>query len=164
MDPYYGMPQWVGSTLAFLTDAAPGLDARAVVHNFLASQPNLLATDPAELANARMPRDFLTDHNGVHHLTFQQQIKGVDLFECTVQRPASRVPDGRLINIGSTMLPRLQGDFVVAPGRASTDLDAIRIAAEQRRGQVHPDHHSQAPMPRAPSQKRTVEQHDRLPR
>jgi hypothetical protein len=127
LDPCYGMPQWLGSTLAFLTDPAPGTDAKDVTKAFMSEYPALVEADPAELDKARVVRDFLTDHNGVRHLTFRQQIGGVDLFECEVR--ANVMPDGRLINFACTMLPRPAGDFVVTPPRL-TDLDAVRIAAE----------------------------------
>jgi hypothetical protein len=123
---YYGTPFYIRSTMAYLTNAAPGADAKAVAQSFVAANPALFEVDATELAKARMMRDFTTEHNGVRHLTFQQQINGVDLFECNVF--GNVMADGRLINIGSTMLPRPAGDFAVAQPRL-TDLDAVRFAA-----------------------------------
>ena len=68
----------------------------------------------------------MTDHNGVRHLTYQQQIRGADLFECEVR--ANVMPTGELINIQDTMLPRPRGDFVT-PGIGFDAASAIRIAA-----------------------------------
>jgi hypothetical protein len=124
--PLIGTPQVVLSTSEFLTPASPS-KALDVVRGFVAAYPGLFEISPAELDAARVPRDFVTDHNGVHSFTFQQQIKGVDLFDCEVR--ANVMPDGRLINIGSRMLPRPDGDFVVKAPRL-TDLDAVRFAAQ----------------------------------
>ena len=136
LDANFGTPQWVGSTLAFLTDPAPGVDAKSVVGAFLAAHNGLFEIDSGRnWPKARMPRDFLTDHNGVHHFTFQQQIKGVDLFECWVTANVSR--DGRLINIGSTMLPCPQGDFVVAAPRPDGPGRHPHRSGE-RRHPIHP--------------------------
>src|SRR5262249_49552069 len=68
-----------------------------------------------------------TDHNGVTHLTFQQQITGIDLFGCEVRANVTR--NGELINVSSTMLPRPAADFR-PPAPALSALDAIRAAAE----------------------------------
>jgi hypothetical protein len=150
-DQYFGTPKWLGSTQAFLTDVAVGADPKDVAKAFIAGQPNLFEINASELDAATRPRDYLTDHNGVHHFTFQQQIKGVNLFQCWVE--ANVMPDGRLINIGSTMLPRPEGDFVVAPPRL-TDLDAVRFAAASS-GVAYTQIITAKTDPEGPTQKRT---------
>jgi hypothetical protein len=148
---FYGTPCYVRSTFTFLTDPAPGVDAKTVARDFIAAYPALFEIDAGELAAARVPRDAVTAHNGVRSMSFQQQIKGVDLFECEVR--ANVMPDGRLLNIGSTMQPRPAGDFVVAAPRL-TDLDAIRFAAASS-GVAYTQLITPKTDPEGPTQKRT---------
>lgn len=125
---FFGTPHWVASTSQLLTP--PAKDAsfapRAVVKAFVEQHAVLFEFDPAELDKAAMTRDFKTDHNGVTHLTFQQQLRGVNIYGCEVLANVTR--DGALINISSGILPRPTGDFQTAAIQI-TALDAIRAAA-----------------------------------
>jgi hypothetical protein len=145
-DQVMGTPHFVRSTEEFLTGPGlgglgqnlpgqngPGQNARgagvaplAVVRDFVSGYQGLFEIAPAEIDSAKLIRNFVTDHNGVTHLTFQQQIAGVDLFKA--EMIANVMPDGRLINIGGSMLPRPEGDFVVAAPKISA-AQAIVIAA-----------------------------------
>lgn len=124
----FGTPHWVASTGAFLTAPAEGddFDAVAVTREFVAEHAGLFEIAPEELDFARHRRDYSTQHNGVRHLTFQQQIGGVDLFGAELRANVTR--HGELINVSSTMLPRPGGDFQPAAARLSP-LDAIQLAA-----------------------------------
>jgi hypothetical protein len=128
-DEFLGTPHSVGSTMQFLTGAAARADfvPREIVKAFIARHPALFEIDARELDFARIERDFLTDHNGARHMTFQQQIGGIDLFGCEVRANLTRT--GELVNIASTMLPRPESDFT-APAVTRSPLDAIRAAAE----------------------------------
>ena len=109
----YGTPQWVASTVRFLTAPAGSADeALAVVRGFVAANPALFEIGAGELAAGRVSRDFRTKHNGVRHLTFQQQVAGLDLFGCELKANVTR--DGALLNVSSSMLPRPAGGFDVA--------------------------------------------------
>lgn len=125
---FFDTPHWVASTSRFLTE--PPKDAtwtpRSIVMTFVADHTGLFEFDPAELDAARVSREFVTDHNGVTHLTFQQQVGGIDIFGCEVLANVTR--DGMLINLSSAMLPRPAGDFAVASPKV-TALHAIRAAA-----------------------------------
>jgi len=124
----FGTPHWVASTGAFLTAPAPDdvFDAAAVTREFVAEHRGLFEIAPEELDSARRRRDYSTRHNGVRHLTFQQQIAGVDLFGAALRANVTR--HGELINVSSTMLPRPEGDFQPAAIRLSP-LQAIQFAA-----------------------------------
>jgi hypothetical protein len=122
----YGTPYFVRSTYDFLTEKR-AVDAKVVVSDYVRAWPAVFEISPAELRQARMKRDYYTRHNGVRHLTYQQQHAGVDIFECEVR--ANVMPDGRLINISSTMLPRPEGGFVVPEFRLS-DAEAVAAAAK----------------------------------
>ncbi|MBS0197770.1 MAG: M36 family metallopeptidase [Planctomycetes bacterium] len=125
-DPCFGTPRFVRSTSAFLTAADPAAAPAEVVAKFIRAYPALFEIDAAEIPNARKTRDFVTEHNGVAHLTFQQLIDGIDLFDAGIKANVAR--DGRLLNISSTMLPRPAKGFSVADAKL-TDLEAIRAAA-----------------------------------
>ncbi len=127
-DALFGTPRWVASTARFLTAAAPGddFDGVAVARGFVAAHPGLFEIAPEEIDFARRSRDFHTRHNGVRHLTFQQQIGGVDLFGAELRANVTR--HGELINVSSTMLPRPSEDFAPGPIVLSP-LHAIRTAA-----------------------------------
>jgi hypothetical protein len=127
-DEFLGTPHSVGSTLRFLTGPALRTDfvPSDVVKAFVARFPALFEFQANELDYARMERDYLTQHNGARHMTFQQQVEGVDLYGCEVRANLTRT--GELINIGSTMLPRPVGGFAI-PAATHSPLDAIRAAA-----------------------------------
>jgi len=112
-DALFGTPHFVRSTFALLTEpraAAP----RAVVRDFVAEYADLFEIDAAELDAARTARELVTRHNGVTHLTYQQQIDGVDLWGAELKASVTR--DGRLVNVSSTIVPRPEGGFeVLAP-------------------------------------------------
>ncbi len=126
-DAALGTPRFVRSWSQMLTGDNVGLDTKTIVKDFIAENAALFEIDGAEVVNARVTRDFVTDHNGVRHLTLQQQIGGFDLFDAGIKANVSR--EGRLINVSSTMLPRPAGDFEVKSGGMS-DLEAIRAAAK----------------------------------
>lgn len=119
-------PDSLRSTVAFLTPAAPGMDGVIVIQDFLNQQADLFGFDAFELRQAVKIRDYGTAHNGARHLTWQQQIDGVDIFEAQLR--ANLTADNRLINIGSTMLPRPEGGFVIPASKLSAS-EAVVAAA-----------------------------------
>ena len=128
-DPYLGTPRWLASTQALLTGPITG-DFRPldVLRGFVEQSPALFEISSAELDRARIAREFRTRHNGVTHLTLQQQLGGVDLFGCELRANLTR--DGRLINISSTLLPRPAADFVPSALEIGPREALLRAAAE----------------------------------
>ena len=128
-DAMMGTARFVRSTWRFLTPAKQQVQKwtpMEVVKEFIGGYPGLMEAGASEIDRARVERDLLTDHNQVRHLTFQQQIRGADLFEAEVR--ASVMPTGELINIQDTMLPRPEGDFVTS-AMVFDAASAIKIAA-----------------------------------
>jgi hypothetical protein len=150
-DQILGTPGFVRSWKQMLTGENAGAAPAAVVRGFVKEYADLFEIDAGEIDAARVTRDFVTDHNGVRHLTLQQQIKGVDLFGALVKANVSR--EGRLVNISSTMLTRPAGDFAAAEGKLS-DLEAIRAAAASVGVTMKTDP-TPAEEPQGPSRKRT---------
>ncbi len=124
-DQYFGTPRFVRSTQAMVT-AAANASARDVLYRFALQYPGLLGCDAAEMTGNRYDRDFITEHNGVHHLTVIQQIDGIDIVHANAR--ANVTARGELINLSSTLLRRPEGGFVTVPGTI-TDADAVRLAA-----------------------------------
>ena len=128
-DEVFGTARWIASTAEFLTDPIEGglFDPTAVVRGFVAAHPGLIEVGPEEIDLARRSRDYATRSMGMRHLTFQQQIGGVDLFGAELR--ANVNGRGQLMNVSSTMLPRPEGGFAPAATRL-TAARAIRAAAD----------------------------------
>lgn len=125
-DAIMGTPRFVRSWKQYLTGENPNMDPSEVVRNFITEYAALFEIDGNEIPAARITRNYTDEHNGVTHLTFQQRIKGIDLFDSGIKANVDR--NGRLINISSTMLPRPRGDFS-PPEAKFSELEAIRAAA-----------------------------------
>jgi len=126
-DQFFGTPHFLRSTRQLLTQAPTGpWSPLGVVADFVQAWPALMEVTPSEVAVARNARYFVTKHNGVTHITLQQQIGGIDLWGCELK--ASVTSSGELINISSTLLPRPPGDFRV-PAPMISDSDAILLAS-----------------------------------
>lgn len=119
---FFGTPHFIRSVTTFLTPASK-LAPRDVVKAYVRNHPGLFGVDTAWLDKAAIPRDFVTKHNGVTHLSFQQQIGEIELMSCELR--ANVMPDGRLINISSSMIPVAGG----LPGWTLGETDALRAAA-----------------------------------
>lgn len=126
-DELFGTPHFLRSSRGFLTGPSGGAWSPAgVVTDFVARHPGLFEVDVEELAVARVARDFATAHNGVRHLTWQQQVGGLDIVGAELKANVSA--RGELINISSTLLPRPAGDFRL-PGVALSAEQAIVLGA-----------------------------------
>jgi len=124
-DQFFGTPRFVRSTRQLLT--APAAAApRDVLFRFAREYRGLLGISESEILSNRFDRDFVTDHNGVRHLTIIQQYAGVDILNAELKANITR--KGELINISSTLLDRPAGDFAPVAGTLS-DADAIALAA-----------------------------------
>lgn len=126
-DPLLGTPVFVRSTRAFLTAPAPGADPAGVVADYIHDHGALFGIDAKAISGARVVRNFRTDHNGVTHLTFQQQLGGLDIAGCIVR--ANVAADGRLINVSSTMLARGLDGGGGAPAHTLSDAEAAVAGA-----------------------------------
>ena len=84
---------------------------------------NLSAQDVSEL---RVSRHFVTRHNGVTHLTFQQQARGIDVFGATID--VNVTADGRVLNLAGEPMPDIHASVNAAAAVITSD-DAIARAA-----------------------------------
>src|SRR5262249_17373795 len=127
-DERFGTPQFVRSTEAFLTPPVAGdFDSAKTVRAFVEEYGAMFEASPDEIVLARRTRDFRTQHNGVRHLTWKQQIDGIELWGCELR--ANLTKHGELVNVSSTLLPRPENDFQPSPVRID-DESALRLAAQ----------------------------------
>ena len=150
-DQFFDTPHFVRSTARLLTDvAAPGATEQDIVREFVSANRDLFEIAPNEVDRARVARSFRTQHNGVEHRSYQQQVNGLDLHGARLK--ANLTGSGELINIASTMLPRpAQGFAPAAPVVAP--VEALQLAMLD--AGIQP---TQAPQPLAAPAGRSMEQ------
>jgi hypothetical protein len=119
-----GTPQFVRSTAAFLTGPSKA-SPRDIVRDWVGAHPGLMQISLKDLDDAHLTRDFDTHDGLMHHFTWQQTVRGLDLFGAELK--ASVAADGRLMNVASMMIPT---DGIVIPPAVLSDLDALRAAAQ----------------------------------
>ncbi|MCY2959035.1 MAG: M36 family metallopeptidase [Planctomycetota bacterium] len=133
-----GTPHFVRSTVVFLSPPVAGgaAEGERIVRDFLEQYRGLFEVPPGELLRCRVSRDFRTAHNGLRHLTWKQQIDGVDLWGCELR--ANLTERGELVNLSSTLIPRPGGEFPTSP-LVIGDAEALRIAARSVGITLHAD-------------------------
>lgn len=116
-DALLGTPAFVGSVQSLLTgpggrggaisDAALDRfsdgDPHRVVKAFLDEHAALFGHDAEILGTARVGRDYVTTHNGLRSIKWDQQLDDIRVFEATLQAHLTR--GGELVNIASRLLP-----------------------------------------------------------
>ncbi|MFA6046653.1 MAG: M36 family metallopeptidase, partial [Phycisphaerales bacterium] len=128
-DPALGSVKWLGATADFLTPASPAAvkaSPTQVVKDFMAAHPALFEVGPALLDQSIQVRNFETPGANMTHLTWQQTIGGVRIENARLN--ASVTADGRLINIGGTLLPEPIEGFATTKFSLS-ETQAIHAAA-----------------------------------
>jgi hypothetical protein len=125
-DAALGTPKFVRSVAKFLTPPSKALP-RDVVYAFADAHANLLGVTGKTLALSPLTRDFGTQDELMHHLTWQQQINGVELFRSELRANISR--RGELMNIASTMLTEPQGGWKLPLRKLDQNAAVIAAAA-----------------------------------
>lgn len=126
LHPALTTPDFIRSTRSTLTAPAPALAPLDVVKQFIADQADLFGIAPAQLDDARLIRDGVS-HNGVRTMWWQQEINGAPILGADLR--VNILPDGRIVTIGSRMVPSqtLAGGRA-KPGVVSRD-QAVAMAA-----------------------------------
>jgi extracellular elastinolytic metalloproteinase len=120
-----GAPSRIHSLTQALTGPS-GASPRGIATSFLARYRNLFNLSSQDLAETRFSREYTTRHNGVTHLTLQQQQEGVDVFGGLIQINIDR--EGRILNVASEPVPRLR-DAVNTRRPTVQEKAAIDLAA-----------------------------------
>src|SRR5262245_12486822 len=88
-------PRWISSPRGFLTgpqgeggavskaylEAVPASDPHRIIKAFLNEHSALFGHDASALASANVTRDYVTKHNGLHTLVWEQTQDGIPVFE-----------------------------------------------------------------------------------
>ena len=148
-------PRYIGSPHGFLT--GPGGEGKAVsadrakafaatdphraIKAFLAEHRALIGHGPESLAGARLVRDYVTRHNGLRTVVWQQERDGIPVADAFLVGHITR--RGELVNLSSQFVPELAE---VERGRAATPkvqpqvtaVAAVLMAAAEVGEQVPP--------------------------
>jgi len=154
-DPLLGTPSWVHSTRGFLSTpggqgarvssaaaVAVPADPHGPVKAFLNSNSALFGHDASALAGSRVKRDYVTAHNGMRTVIWEQMFQGVPVYEALVA--GNITGKGELVTLSSRFVSHpaqaaLQGDpdYLAAisdPGISAAN--AISLAAADLGGSV----------------------------
>ncbi|HEU0185823.1 MAG TPA: M36 family metallopeptidase [Blastocatellia bacterium] len=127
-----GAPSRVSSHTEALSDpiaADPGGAAR----NFLKGNEDLFRLTTAEVDSLRETKRYLTGHSGVTHLTLQQHVGGIDLFQSAYTIHVDR--EGAVIAASGELIPGAARASNIAQPKI-TALDALRSAAGQAGAEI----------------------------
>lgn len=144
LDPIVGVPRWVRSAEGYLLGGeaeaevdpvrrADELEAdpHRVLKRFLNEHAALYGHDARALAEARLEQDYVTPHNGLRTVVWQQQVGGIRILDATLVAHVTQ--NGELVAVSSGLV----GNPVAAlaahqPGRTSPGappVDAGRAIA-----------------------------------
>lgn len=135
-DPDFGTPHFVRRRSEFLSPPAPNAAPDQIVSAFIQTNARTFTLAPSDLQppNARRSRDYTTQHNGVQHLTWQQQEDGIDIYGATFALNLTR--DNRIINVSSRALhiPEVRfHDTVKVNAQEATDRAQSHVEGERPR-------------------------------
>ncbi len=116
-DELLGSPKWISSAHGFLTGPNGGggvistktlaefstSDSNRVTKAFLREHNVLFGHGPEALTAARVKREFVTAHNGLRTVVWEQQVDGIPVFEALLISHLTQ--KGELVNIASHFLP-----------------------------------------------------------
>ncbi len=120
-DPVTGAPSQIQATGRFLTSTSPDTTARDVVGRFIDQHKALFGHGSAVLKSARLTREDVTRHSGMHTLVWNQEVEGIPLFKTILK--ANVTQQGELVT--------LNDHFVTdpKPNRAEPAISASRAIA-----------------------------------
>ena len=133
MDAITGSPAFIMARRGFLSGAdgkgraipaaaiakVPAGDRHRTVKAFINEHQALFGHGAEALDGALLERDYVTEHNGMREVVWQQQLDGIPVFEGKLQ--AHLTARGELINMASKFLPK--------PGDAAGEL-SVRKAKQ----------------------------------
>jgi len=116
-DRIIGAPRLIASTESFLTgpggqggavsaaflNAVPANDPHRVIKAFLNEHAAMFGHDAGALAYANVNRDYVTPHNGLRTVVFQQAFAGIPVFEAVLA--GHLTSQGELVRLSSQFVP-----------------------------------------------------------
>jgi outer membrane protein assembly factor BamB len=144
-DPITGAPNWIWSNQRFLnsSDAADEVlrprtfstassapnDPYHTIKNFLDANEALFEHGSEVLSNALLIQDYITPHNGMRTVVWQQQLDGIALFGGFLKGHITI--RGELVNISSRFLPNIGSAVALDPTSRSRLELSPPITAQQ---------------------------------
>lgn len=101
-------------------------DAATTARRFIKDNPDLFKMSDGEVDELRMTRRYRTAHNGLTHMTFQQQVNGRDVFQAEYAVHVAR--NGSVVAASGELIPEVTR-AVNASSPRLTAAEALRIAA-----------------------------------
>jgi uncharacterized protein (TIGR03437 family) len=120
-----GTPSRIYSHTDALSDPIAA-DPSSAARSFLKGNEDLFRLTAAEVDSLREARRYLTGHNGVTHLTLQQQVGGIDLFQSAYTLHVDR--EGSVIAASGELIPGAARAGNIAQPKIKA-LEALRAAA-----------------------------------
>src|ERR1017187_9900325 len=142
-DPITGGPKsvWAGSEFLGGSNGLRGAIPAATTSKFAANDPyrstkaflleyaDLFRHGPEVLDQARVQRQFVTPHNGLKTVVWQQEVDGIPVFEAVLISHTSR--RGELVNLSSRMLPGATTELK-RTGQSRADVGvSLKVSARQ---------------------------------
>jgi uncharacterized protein (TIGR03437 family) len=103
-------------------------DAEVIARRFLRNNEDLLRLDPKDIAVLQVARRYQDSHNGLTHLTLQQQIDGIEVFQADLSMHIAK--SGEVVALSGEALPNVASlANTREPGMPAAK--ALRSAAEE---------------------------------
>src|SRR5262245_36621903 len=103
-------------------------DAGAVARGFLIGNDDLFRLSGTEVEELKEARRYRTEHNGVTHMTLQQQIDGIEIFQATMAMHFNR--EGAIISASGELMPGAARSINLNQPKVAA-VEALYKAAEQ---------------------------------
>jgi uncharacterized protein (TIGR03437 family) len=127
-----GAPSRIWSFSETLT-APSNADAETIARRFLKNNHDLFHLNDPEVDGLKVSRRYRTEHNGVTHLTLQQQVNGLEVFQADLAVHLDR--DGAVV--------AASGELIAGAARAANlaqpklaAAEALRIAAQDVEAEI----------------------------
>jgi hypothetical protein len=104
--------------------APSGRSARAIAQDFIHAQAADLSLTDADLAGLYVAKEYQTAHNGVTHLIYKQQFRGVDVYNA--EWVVNIASDGSILNAGGIIFNAPSPDVVLPD--ATSGMRAARAS------------------------------------
>ncbi|HEY6402275.1 MAG TPA: M36 family metallopeptidase, partial [Blastocatellia bacterium] len=102
--------------------------ASSVARGFLKSNDDLFRLSAAEVDGLKEARRYRSEHNGLTHLTLQQEVGGIEIFQAAMTMHLNR--DGAIIAASGELLPGAGGSVNLSQPKITASA-ALSKAAEE---------------------------------
>ncbi|HXF05790.1 MAG TPA: M36 family metallopeptidase [Blastocatellia bacterium] len=107
-DPWMGGVRHLFSLTTFLSRPSSEPPA-SIARRFLSENADLFGLDTEAIDRLRLVRNYLTEHNGVRHLAFQQVKDGIEVFQSDLR--VHLMPDGQIISVSGHYDPDVEAEL-----------------------------------------------------